>query len=72
MIEISAVDGKKRRGLRKPAIKFSTAHYFVVAKIIREIEDEIKRKEVCQIIGDGFNRRSQVFDFYQWRKACNT
>jgi hypothetical protein len=56
--------------MRRPIVKFSAGHYEAIAKIIREIVDPEERRKVCEIMGHGFNRRSTVFDWYQWRKRC--
>lgn len=63
--------GTQGRTRGKASVVFTYRHYGAVAKIIREIADPEKRKDVCEIIGQGFNKRSAVFDFYQWRKSCN-
>ena len=57
--------------MAKFATKFSFGHYEAIAKIIREIPDVQQRRVICKIIGEGFNKRSNVFDYYLFSKRCD-
>lgn len=57
--------------MARPIAKFTAAHYEAVARIIRDIVDPEERRKICDLLGHGFAKRSNAFDFYQWRKRCN-
>jgi hypothetical protein len=52
-------------------LKLTSAHYQLIASIIRMEEDEAFRVRMAMTFGKAFQERSSVFDFYLWRKACN-
>jgi hypothetical protein len=49
-------------------IKMTTGHYRIVAMIIRSIPDEATRKAAADHFATEFNRRSKVFDPYEWQR----
>lgn len=66
---IEEVEGIK--WMRRPVTKMTAGHYHLIASIIRGIEDVGERRRIAALFGDAFNKRSAVFDYYQWRKACH-
>lgn len=54
---------------RKRQHAMPTSAYFVVADIIRRIDDPALRQQMADHFATEFNRRSTAFDPYTWGRA---